>query len=224
MPIREFPPHELADENGILAVGGDLHPESLLLAYRSGIFPWPMEGAPLLWFSPPERGIVFFSDLHIPKSLEKARRKSTFRITHDQAFEKVIRECADVPRPGQSGTWITEPMLEAYVRLHELGHAHSFEVWDGEDLVGGIYGVDADGAFAAESMFYDQPYASKIALLALIDHMKSRGATWLDIQVMTPHMEKLGARLIEREQFHRLLSETRKQGLILFPQAAQGST
>ncbi len=222
MPIREFPPIEYADENGLLAMGGDLHPLSLMLAYRSGIFPWPTEGIPLAWFSPPERAVLIFDELHIPRSLERERKRSTLRFTIDQAFKTVITACSVAKRPGQNGTWITPDMKKAYVDLHEAGHAHSLEAWEGEKLVGGIYGVDVDGAFAAESMFYKDPYASKLALLALIDHIRARGGTWMDIQVMTPHMERLGGRVISREQFLVLLNQTRAQRLRLFAEA-QGS-
>ena len=216
MPIREFPPIEYADENGLLAMGGDLHPLSLMLAYRNGIFPWPTEGIPLAWFSPPERAVLVFEELHIPRSLERERKRSSLRFTIDQAFKAVITACSTAHRPGQNGTWITPDMKEAYVDLHKAGFAHSLEAWQDDKLVGGIYGVDVDGAFAAESMFYEEPYASKLALLALIDHLKARGGTWMDIQVMTPHMERLGGRVISREQFLEALTQTRAQRLRLF--------
>lgn len=197
-------------------MGGDLHPESLILAYREGIFPWPVDGLPLLWFSPPERGVLDFRAVHVPRSLARARRQSALRFTIDRAFPEVIRACARAPRPDQAGTWITAAIEAAYVRLHNLGMAHSAEAWDRSELVAGVYGVDVDGAFAAESMFYTQPNASKLALLFLIDHLHSRGLDWLDIQVLTPHLKRLGARTIPRDAFLERLQATRARGLVLF--------
>lgn len=205
MPVREFPDPEAALPNGLLAVGGDLHPATLLLAYRSGVFPWPTEEHPLVWFSPPRRGVIELDRLHVPRSLAKARRgaeREGRTVTRDQAFREVIQACAAAPRPGQHGTWITAEMVEAYCELYRLGHAHSFEVWTPRGrLVGGIYGVDAGGAFSAESMFHREANASKLALLALVDHLRERGASWLDIQMVTPVLETLGAREIPRREF-----------------------
>lgn len=201
-----------------MAFGGDLHPESLRLAYRQGIFPWPMETPggkplPLTWFSPNPRAILDFSELHIPRSLERARKRCTWRFTQNQAFEAVIRACARTPRPGQKGTWINSEMLQAYVRFHHEGCAHSVEVWEGETLVGGIYGVDVDGAFAGESMFHLQPNASKLALLHLVDLLRQCGREWMDIQMMTPHLESLGAREISRDEFLEKLARAHARGL-----------
>ncbi|MCK6556246.1 leucyl/phenylalanyl-tRNA--protein transferase [Candidatus Binatia bacterium] len=217
MPIRSFPDPRDASPEGIVAMGGDLHPESLVLAYREGIFPWPVDGLPLLWFSPPERGVLEFDGLHVPRSLARARRRSSLRFTIDRAFPAVIRACAGTARPDQGGTWITPAMEAAYGRLHRLGVAHSVEAWAGDELVGGVYGVDVDGAFAAESMFYRRPDASKLALLFLIGHLRGRGLDWLDIQVMTPHLARLGARTITRDAFLARLRATRARGLVLFP-------
>ncbi len=217
MPIREFPDPRTASPEGVVAIGGDLHPQSLLLAYRQGIFPWPVEGLPLLWFCPPERGILELSDLHMPRSLAHARRCTTFRCTIDCAFPDVIRACAETLRPGQEGTWITPQIIAAYVRLHRMHIAHSVEVWDGPQLVGGLYGVDVDGAFAAESMFYHAPNASKLALLHLVDHLRAAGLDWIDIQVLTPHLVRLGAKAISRDAFLERLRQTRARGLRLFP-------
>jgi leucyl/phenylalanyl-tRNA--protein transferase len=219
MPVREFPDPRSANADGIVAVGGDLHPESLLLAYRQGIFPWPVEGVPLLWFCPAERSVLAFADLHIPRSLARARTHTTLRFTLDEAFAEVIRACAATPRPGQNGTWITAEVIAAYVRFHRLGHAHSVEAWHGARLVGGVYGVDVDGAFAAESMFYDEPNASKLALLHLIERLQARGLDWLDTQVMTPHVARLGARMIPRDEFLDQLRRTRARGLHIFPRS-----
>ncbi len=217
MPVLRFPDPRSASPEGIVGVGGDLHPQTLLLAYRQGIFPWPAEGMPLLWFCPPERGILELSQLHLPRSLERARRQSRFRFTIDASFAAVIRACAAAPRPGQGGTWITAEIAAAYVRLHRMGVAHSAEAWIDRRLAGGIYGVDVDGAFAAESMFYREPNASKLALLHLVEHLRGRGLDWIDIQMLTPHMQRLGARSIGREEFLERLGETRSRRLVLFP-------
>ena len=207
--ITKFPDPRSADpETGILASGGDLEPESLLLAYRQGIFPWPMKGFPLLWFCPTRRGILFFKKLHFPRSLEKFRRKSSYTFTTDKAFGEVIRHCAKAPRPGERGTWITQPMIQAYTRLHELGYAHSIETWAGDKLVGGIYGVSVDGIFAGESMFHLKPNASKLALLHLVDLLTHEGVKWMDIQMVTPHMAILGAEEISRDDYLKLLGKT----------------
>jgi leucyl/phenylalanyl-tRNA--protein transferase len=216
VPVRRFPDPRSASRDGLVAVGGDLHPDSLRLAYRHGIFPWPAPGLPLLWFSPPERGVLDFADLHVPRSLERAGRRSPWRLTVDADFSAVIRGCAGTPRPDQDGTWITPDIVEAYEHLHALGVAHSAEAWDGDRLVGGIYGVDVDGAFAAESMFYREPNASKLALLHLVAHLGARGLDWLDIQVLTPHMARLGARGMARDRFLARLAATRARGLRLF--------
>lgn len=216
MPVVSFPDPRTASPEGIVAVGGDLHPDTLMTAYRQGIFPWPVEGLPLLWFSPAERGVLIFDDLHLSRSLRQARRHARWQFSLDRAFGQVIRACADKPRPGQDGTWITPSIVMAYSRLHRLGIAHSVEAWEDERLVAGLYGVDVDGAFAAESMFYLEPNASKLTLLFFIDHLRQRGLEWLDIQVLTPHMERLGARTLPRDSFLTRLQHTRQRGLRLF--------
>jgi leucyl/phenylalanyl-tRNA--protein transferase len=220
MPITAFPePHRATGPDGLLAVGGDLTVASLRLAYASGIFPWPGPGLPLVWFCPPERAVLHFADLHVPRSLARTRRRlsSELTFTIDRAFPDVIAACRRVRRPGQSGTWITPAMERAYVRLHRAGDAHSAEAWDaGGNLVGGIYGVDAGGAFSGESMFFTRPYASKLALLHLIEHLQSRGLDWLDIQMLTPVTASLGGRYIPRDTFLDLLAETRSRARPLF--------
>jgi leucyl/phenylalanyl-tRNA--protein transferase len=204
------------DVGDIVAVGGDFQPATLIAAYRRGIFPWPIDGLPLLpWFCPKRRAVVDFDELHIPRSLARARRKLPFRYTIDAAFEQVIRSCATVPR-ADGGTWISPSVIEGYTALHERGHAHSVEVWSGAALVGGVYGVDGDGYFSAESMFHRESYASKLALLHLFDHLKSMGLTWVDIQVMTPHMVGLGAKEISRREFLRRIEEARARDLQAF--------
>jgi len=219
MPIVRFPDPLQATPEGIVAFGGDLHPDSLRLAYRQGIFPWPHPEYPLLWFCPDPRGILEFDRLHISKSLGKARRQAAhngWSYTIDRSFADVIRLCAQVPRSGQPGTWITAEMQTAYLQLHCLGHAHSVEARRDGRLVGGIYGVDAGGAFAAESMFHLESNASNLALLHLIDHLTERGLDWIDIQVLSPHLESLGARAVARTEFLQRLVSTRQRGLSLF--------
>jgi leucyl/phenylalanyl-tRNA--protein transferase len=216
MVIRFPDPRRAPDD--IVAVGGEAQPEVLLQAYRRGIFPWPVEGYPLLWFCPKVRAVLEFRDLHVPRRLERERKVSGLRFTLDRDFGAVIRACAKVPRP-DGGTWITPEIVRGYTELHRLGHAHSVEAWDGGALVGGLYGVDAGGAFAGESMFYLRPNASKLALLFLVEHLRGRGLDWMDIQMMTPHMRALGAKLLSRDAFLEKLSATRRRGLTLFPAA-----
>jgi leucyl/phenylalanyl-tRNA--protein transferase len=214
MALIHFPdPREIIGD--IVFVGGALTTENLLRAYRSGIFPWPYEGW-LPWVSPEERAILEFKDLHIPRSLRKIQRRAPFTLTIDKAFELVINACALVPRAHERGTWITPQMIRAYTKLHELGHAHSVEAWEGDTLVGGLYGVDAGGAFSGESMFYLRPYASRLALLHLIEHLKSRGLEWIDVQMITPHIKVLGAKEISRDEFLKKLSAALEKGLQLF--------
>lgn len=211
-----FPDPREATPDGIVAVGGRPEPELLAEAYARGIFPWPVEGYPLLWFSPPERAILFFDELHVPRSLARERRRTLLTFTIDRAFERVIHSCRAVVRAHEKGTWITREMVRGYCEFHLAGRAHSVEAWEGGELVGGLYGVDAGGAFAGESMFHLRPNASKLALLHLVEHLAARGLTWLDIQVMTPHMEALGARTVPREEFLTLLARARGSGLKLF--------
>ncbi len=219
MPILKFPDPRSTGPEGLVALGADLSPETLILAYRQGIFPWPVEGVPTLtWFCPPKRGVLIFSELHLPRSLKSAKNKTPYLLTLNQAFAEVICECQKAYRPGQPGTWITDEMKEAYIRLHELKIAHSAEAWQRQPdgslrLVGGLYGVEIDGAFAGESMFYLEPNASKLALLHLIDTLKTRGIEWMDIQMTTPHMERLGAREISRDDFLEKLSQTHRRWL-----------
>lgn len=216
MAIIQFPDPRTASPEGIVAIGGDLEPASVLAAYRCGIFPWPVEKLPLLWFCPAERAVLEFCELHVPRSLARAARMTEFRFTIDRAFDEVIQACSDTPRPGQNGTWITPAVLGAYRRLHRLGVTHSVETWAGERLVGGAYGVEVDGAFAAESMFYREPNASKLALLHLFRHLQTRGLDWIDVQTMTPHMARLGAKALPRDEFLQRLQRTRARGLTLF--------
>lgn len=202
-------------EHGIVAWGGRLDASTLELAYKAGVFPWPMEPIdqmPLPWFCPPRRAVLYFKDLHQPKSLIRFLKKHTWRITVDKDFKQVIETCARLHEP----TWITQPMLKAYIELHKRGGAHSVEVWEDETLVGGIYGVDAGGAFSCESMFHKKPNASKVALLHLISQLKMNGLDWIDIQQLSPHMEQLGAIEIARDRFLKELARTQALGLKLF--------
>ena len=203
--------------DGVVGFGDNLTTTNLLRAYRRGIFPWPFNEHQVPWCCPEERAILEFSELHIPRRLERVRRHNRFHFTVDKAFPEVIRNCATVERKDQSGTWITRRMVKAYCELHQLGHAHSVEVWDGDEIVGGLYGVDAGGVFAGESMFSYRSNASKLALLFLIEHLQQRGSDWLDVQVMSPHLEALGAKEIVREEFLRKLAETQARNLVLFP-------
>jgi leucyl/phenylalanyl-tRNA--protein transferase len=202
----------------IVLFGGKLSAENLRRAYARGIFPWTIEGLPLPWFCPEKRAILEFSELHVPRSLRKEQKKQLFRFTIDAAFADVIKICAKIKRGDGEGTWITEEFIAAYTDLHEQGAAHSVEAWDKEtnELVGGLYGVDGGGVFAGESMFHFAPNASKLALLHLIEHLESRGANWFDVQVLTPHIEALGAREISRQTFLFKLEQTLAQNLQLF--------
>lgn len=199
-----FPPVHHA-ESGLLAVGGDLSEARLLLAYRSGIFPWFSEGEPLLWWSPDPRMVLFPNEFHCSRSLARVIRKGAFRVSVDQAFEAVIRACGDTPRPRQDGTWIVPEMVKAYTALHRRGHAHSIECWEGDELVGGLYGVALGGAFFGESMFSWRDNASKVAMFALVRAALAWGITLIDCQMSNPHLTRLGAREIPRAQFCPLL-------------------
>jgi leucyl/phenylalanyl-tRNA--protein transferase len=215
--VMRFPDPRAANYGDIIAIGGNFQPANLINAYRRGIFPWPTENCPLPWFCPRERAIIEWNDLHVPRRLARLSRQSPFHLTIDRAFPSVVLSCALIPRPEESGTWITKDVFEAYSALHSLGHAHSVEAWEGDELVGGIYGVDAGGAFAGESMFYLRPNASKLALLFLLEHLHARGLDWLDVQVMTPHVARLGAKLISRDAFLDKLAGALACGLKLFP-------
>ena len=220
LAIPKFPPVSTADEDGLLAVGGNLEVPTLVHAYGQGIFPWPIlpdEDVPLTWFAPPSRAVLFFKDFRIPRNLARAQKKNPFTYSFNRAFTDVILRCADAPnRKGHVGTWITEEMIEAYTQLHQAGHAHSVESWNGEELVGGVYGVCIGRCFSAESMFHSEDNASKLALLHLIEHLGSAGAEWLDAQVLNPFTESFGFKDIPREEFQRLLKVGIKQPPITF--------
>lgn len=219
---HEFPEWVLFDDyfyyaKDIVSFGDELSVDNLRRAYRLGIFPWHIEGLPLPWYCPEKRAVLEFSELHVPKSLERAKRRAIFTFTIDRDFRSVIESCARVERKGEKGTWITSGFIDAYCALHAAGQAHSVEVWGPDGvLVGGVYGVDAGGVFCGESMFHTVSNASKLALLFLIDHLRARGSTWLDAQVMTPHIRALGAKEIRRKEFLRKLKETQGFELKLF--------
>lgn len=212
MPIYElgknpvFPPVHHA-ENGLLAYGGDLSPRRLLEAYRHGIFPWYSEDDPILWWSPDERMILFPEDIHISTRFRRILAHSTEEIVSDTLFHKVIRYCASVPRPQQSGTWILPEMINAYIRLHDMGYAHSIEVLRESRLIGGLYGVSLGGVFFGESMFSLVPNGSKFALIALAEQCRQWGFVMIDCQMYTPHLKSMGARLAPRATFLKLLSQ-----------------
>jgi len=202
----EFPNPESADADGLLTIGGDLSPERLLAAYSSGIFPWFNEGDPILWWSPDPRMVLFPDEFHTSRRLARRMRQGRFRITYNAAFTDVMRGCA-APRQWESGTWITEEMIQAYARLFDLGHAQSIEVWMGDDLAGGSYGVQIGRAFFAESMFYRATDASKIALAHLVKRAKREGWLFIDCQFHTAHLASLGGREITRREYLKLLAE-----------------
>lgn len=193
-----FPDPALAELDGLLAVGGDLSTERLLLAYQNGIFPWYSDDTPILWYSPPERFVLYPDELKISKSMRQVLRSGKFTVTVDQCFEEVITACSLAPREGQDGTWITDEMKIAYIQLRQKGYAHSVEVWQQDNLVGGLYGVPVGKVFCGESMFSKVSNASKIALIHLCNSGLYR---LIDCQVHTDHLESMGARLISREEY-----------------------
>lgn len=199
-------PHE-ADEDGVLGVGADLQPATLVDAYRRGIFPWPHDHAPLPWFSPDPRGILEPAAVHVSRSLRRTLRTSGWEVSVDAAFGQVLQACAVTRR--DEGTWINADMARAYQRLHRLGWAHSIEVWDGADLVGGLYGVQLGGVFTGESMFHTATDASKVALFALVARMVEAGGVLVDVQITTSHLASLGARDWPRDRFIGALTQVR---------------
>lgn len=210
MPYRleerlAFPHPSLADDDGLLAIGGDLSAERLLLAYEHGIFPWYSEETPILWYAPSTRFVLYPLELKISKSMRQFMRKSVLRNRHNTAFHEVIQRCADAQRPGQDGTWITADMQKAYIRLHELGFAHSIETFDEQDkLVGGLYGVQIGEVFCGESMFADVSNASKLAFIYLCQQFKFK---LVDCQVYTDHLSSLGAKPMDGGQYYDILQQ-----------------
>jgi leucyl/phenylalanyl-tRNA---protein transferase len=199
-----FPDPDLADPDGLLAVGGDLSTERLMMAYQNGIFPWYSDETPILWYSPPERCVMFPSAIKVSKSTKQILRSNKFSVTINQCFEQIITACSSVERKDQDGTWITNEMMAAYIQLHQFGHAHSIEVWFEGNLVGGLYGVQTGNIFCGESMFSLMSNASKIALIYLCN----MGFDMIDCQMHTPHLESMGAKMISRREYMKVLQES----------------
>ncbi len=216
-----FPPPEGASPEGVVAIGGDFSPERLILAYSQGIFPWPTEGFPLLWFSPDPRFVLVPKRAHVGRSLRKTIRRDLYRVTADLAFGDVIRACSEEPRPGQSGTWITDELMEAFEALHARGLAHSIEAWRGDTLVGGVYGLSFGSVFFGESMFAHAPDASKVAFVTLLGNLVEWGFSMVDCQVYTDHLARFGAEKWTRSRFlaalHQGLQRPTRQGRWTFP-------
>jgi leucyl/phenylalanyl-tRNA--protein transferase len=207
MAIVEFPSVELADEHGLLALGGDLDIDSLLLAYSQGIFPWPIsQEYPLAWFSPNPRGILHFDNLVINKSLKKFLNKNPFEVKFNTNFEEVILSCARAKRPEGQGTWITDDIIESYINMHKNGYAYCVETYLEDRLVGGIYGVCINNFYSGESMFHIEDNASKVALLSLMYKLKTLGIYWLDTQMVTPVVKSLGGIEIARDKYLEMLA------------------
>ncbi len=200
-----FPPPAYADPNGLLAVGGDLSPERLLLAYENGIFPWYSKGEPILWWSPEPRFVLYPNELKISKSMKQVLRSNKFTVSYDQEFHAVISQCRQMPRKDQPGTWITAEMIQGYCELHKQGFAHSVEVWHEGELAGGLYGVSLGKCFFGESMFTRVSNASKTGFITLVRHLHVLGFDLIDCQVHTHHLQSFGARHIPREQFLSIL-------------------
>ena len=210
-----FPDPQDAETNGLLAVGGDLSVDRLLLAYKNGIFPWFSEGDPIMWFSPDPRLVLFLGDLYVSSKLKKIIRSNIFEVKFDTSFQDVIIRCSKTDRRGQDGTWITVDMVKAYVKLHEEGYAHSVEIFSDGNLVGGLYGVSLGGAFFGESMFSDVSNASKVALHFLVERLRSWDFDFVDSQVPNDHMKGLGGRELERGEFLSMLESSLGKKTIL---------
>ena len=207
-----FPHPIYADDDGVLAVGGDLSPQRLLLAYQNGIFPWYNEGEPVIWWSPNPRFVLYPEKLKVSKSMRKVLRLEQFKITYDQAFETVIRLCGTTKRKGQNGgTWITRDMLRAYCQLHQLGFAHSVEVWENDEIVGGLYGVALGRCFSGESMFAKVSNASKAGFITLVRRLQELGFDMIDCQTHSNHLESLGGEYMDRSDFMQYLKENAKK-------------
>lgn len=201
----QFPPVRLADESGLLAIGGDLTPERLIAAYIDGIFPWYSEGDPILWWFTSPRLVIIPSEFHVPKRLARYRRNTPVTLTRNQAFLEVIKACGSIRTETGEGTWILPEMVEAYEKLHELGFAHSIECWQGEKLVGGLYGVALDKVFFGESMFSRVKCGSQFALMELVDFLKKEDYQLIDCQMTTDHLIRFGAKELSGDDFHTLL-------------------
>jgi leucyl/phenylalanyl-tRNA--protein transferase len=203
-----FPPVSTADRHGLLAIGGDLSPNRLMLAYQSGIFPWFSDDEPILWWAPPMRMVVFPDQFKPSKSMRNILNRRIFKVTFNQDFNGVISNCRSVSRKDQDDTWITPEMIEAYCKLYEMGKAQSVEVWQDDQLVGGLYGVDQGHVFSGESMFSKVPNASKVAFISLVNHLRGNGYKLLDCQLHNDHLASLGAREISREEYMAILKNS----------------
>jgi leucyl/phenylalanyl-tRNA--protein transferase len=203
-----FPPVSNANLDGILAIGGDLSPKRLLLAYKSGIFPWFEDNEPIIWWSPNPRMVLFLEELVVSKSMRNILNRNIFKVTFNQNFREVISNCQKIKRNGQNGTWITNDMIEAYCKLNEMGIAKSVEVWQNDELVGGLYGIDLGHIFCGESMFSKVSNASKVAFITLVNQLKEKNYKLLDCQVYNEHLESLGCSEIDRTDFMELLNNT----------------
>ena len=218
MTITKFPPHEDADESGILALGGDLEVPSLLLAYKNGIFPWPISiEHPLAWFSPDPRGVLMIKDLHISKSFQKFLKSSNWKIKFNHSFHQVIQRCAFADnRKDQTGTWITPQVIKSYIDFYNAGYAFSVETYQDNNLIGGLYGIKVGRYVAGESMFYLQSHASKFALYHLMKKLEQENIEWLDTQMVTPLTSSFGAVEIERDRFLNMHKEVINQETFTF--------
>ncbi|HEX8577628.1 MAG TPA: leucyl/phenylalanyl-tRNA--protein transferase [Flavobacterium sp.] len=203
-----FPDVSLADKDGLLAIGGDLSPERLLLAYKSGIFPWFNDDEPIIWWAPNPRMVLFLDELIVSKSMRNIINRNIFTVTFNQNFRSVISNCQKIERSGQDGTWITNDMIEAYCQLHDSGIAQSVEVWQDNELVGGLYGIDLGHIFCGESMFSKVSNASKMAFIALVKKLKENNYRLLDCQIYNAHLATLGCREIDREDFMKVLKQS----------------
>lgn len=199
-----FPPVHLAEPDGLLAIGGDLSPERLLLAYRSGIFPW-YDKPPILWWSPDPRFVLFPDELKISKSMKPLLNREAFQFTTNKAFSQVMQYCKNVPRAGQDGTWINDEVIAAYTKLHEMGYAHSAEVWQNGELAGGLYGIKLGNVFFGESMFSLVSNASRYAFIKYVQDLKRNGLALIDCQIHSDYLESLGARMIGGKEFQEIL-------------------
>ncbi len=207
----KFPDPRLAHEDGVLCWGGELTSKNLCKAYSLGVFPWPQEGYPLLWFSPAQRGVIDFGEFHISKRLRRDLAAANFEISFDRDFEQVITNCQKIKRVHEKGTWINQEMLLAYSKLHLEGYCHSVECWKANKLVGGLYGVFIGGVFSGESMFFLEDNASKFCLIRLVEFLKTLSLTWMDTQMVTPLVKNFGGKYIERDEFlqrHLLADKT----------------
>jgi leucyl/phenylalanyl-tRNA--protein transferase len=218
---KTFPSPLYTLDAGIVAVSVTPTVENLLEAYSFGIFPWPHEGMPLLWFCPDQRGVLDFSEFHVSKKLRKELRKAAFTYSWDRNFSQVMRGCQQAARAGESGTWITDELIEAYERFHAAGYAHSVEVWQGADLVGGLYGVYVAGVFSAESMFFKVSPASKAAVVFCVEFLKGEGLEWMDVQMVSAVSKQFGAKYISKNDFLRRLEREKKKARAIFPAASQ---